>query len=52
MGACPQGRGPAQAESLPEYGPDFYATYWLDPHGIMLEAVTYAPEEKPVADVR
>ncbi|HEY7269189.1 MAG TPA: VOC family protein [Dehalococcoidia bacterium] len=30
---------------FPEYGPDFYATYWLDPHGIMLEAVTYAPEE-------
>jgi hypothetical protein len=30
---------------FPEYGPDFYATFWLDPHGIMLEAVSYAPEE-------
>jgi catechol 2,3-dioxygenase-like lactoylglutathione lyase family enzyme len=27
---------------FPEYGPDFFATYWLDPHGIMLEAVSYA----------
>jgi catechol 2,3-dioxygenase-like lactoylglutathione lyase family enzyme len=24
---------------FPEYGPHQYATYWLDPHGIMLEAV-------------
>jgi catechol 2,3-dioxygenase-like lactoylglutathione lyase family enzyme len=30
---------------FPEYGPDFYATFWLDPHGIMLGAVSYAPEE-------
>lgn len=29
---------------FPEYGPDFYATFWLDPHGIMLGAVSYAPE--------
>jgi catechol 2,3-dioxygenase-like lactoylglutathione lyase family enzyme len=30
---------------FPEYGPDFYATFWLDPHGIMLGAVSYASEE-------
>jgi catechol 2,3-dioxygenase-like lactoylglutathione lyase family enzyme len=30
---------------FPEYGPDFYATFWLDPHGIMLGVVSYAPEE-------
>jgi catechol 2,3-dioxygenase-like lactoylglutathione lyase family enzyme len=30
---------------FPEYGPDFYATFWLDPHGFMLEAVCHTPEE-------
>jgi catechol 2,3-dioxygenase-like lactoylglutathione lyase family enzyme len=30
---------------FPEYGPHQYATYWLDPHGIMLEAVCHVPEE-------
>jgi catechol 2,3-dioxygenase-like lactoylglutathione lyase family enzyme len=30
---------------FPEYGPHQYATYWLDPHGIMLEAVCPNPEE-------
>jgi hypothetical protein len=35
---------------FPEYGPDFYATFWLDPHGIMLEAVSYAPEEPPAGE--
>ncbi|MEX2392868.1 MAG: VOC family protein [Actinomycetota bacterium] len=29
---------------FPEYSNDFYATFWLDPHGFMLEAVSYAPE--------
>jgi catechol 2,3-dioxygenase-like lactoylglutathione lyase family enzyme len=29
---------------FPEYGLH-YATYWLDPHGIMLEAVSAEPEE-------
>ena len=29
---------------FPEYGDDFFATFWLDPHGFMLEAVSYAPE--------
>ncbi len=30
---------------FPEYGEHFYATFWLDPHGFMLEAVSYEPEE-------
>ena len=30
---------------FPEYGPHQYATYWLDPHGIMLEAVSHTPED-------
>jgi catechol 2,3-dioxygenase-like lactoylglutathione lyase family enzyme len=29
---------------FPEYG-QHYATYWLDPHGIMLEAVCHSPDE-------
>ena len=29
---------------FPEYGVH-YATYWLDPHGFMLEVVCHAPEE-------
>ena len=28
-----------EPRAFPEYGPHCYATYWLDPHGIMLEAV-------------
>lgn len=28
---------------FPEYG-QHYATYWLDPHGIMIEAVCHTPE--------
>ena len=30
---------------FPQYGPDCFATYWLDPHGIKLEAVCHTPEE-------
>lgn len=30
---------------FPEYGPNHYATFWLDPHGFMLEAVCHKPEE-------
>ena len=30
---------------FPQYGEHCYATYWLDPHGIKLEAVCHAPEE-------
>jgi catechol 2,3-dioxygenase-like lactoylglutathione lyase family enzyme len=28
---------------FPEYDEHFYATFWLDLHGFMLEAVTYEP---------
>ena len=31
--------------AFPQYGPDCFATYWLDPHGIKLEAVCHSPEE-------
>jgi catechol 2,3-dioxygenase-like lactoylglutathione lyase family enzyme len=33
-----------QPQELPQYGPDCYATYWLDPHGFKLEAVCHAAE--------
>jgi hypothetical protein len=33
-----------EPREFPEYG-EHYATYWLDPHGFMLEVVSPAPEE-------
>jgi catechol 2,3-dioxygenase-like lactoylglutathione lyase family enzyme len=30
---------------FPEYGPHQYATFWLDPHGIKLEAVCFSSED-------
>jgi catechol 2,3-dioxygenase-like lactoylglutathione lyase family enzyme len=33
-----------EPREFPEYG-QHYATYWLDPHGIMLEAVCHDPDE-------
>ena len=30
---------------FPQYGPQCFATCWLDPHGIKLEAVCHSPEE-------
>ena len=30
-------------QEFPQYGPDCFATYWLDPHGFKLEAVCHAP---------
>jgi catechol 2,3-dioxygenase-like lactoylglutathione lyase family enzyme len=30
---------------FPEYGPNCYATYWLDPHGFKLEVVCHSIEE-------
>lgn len=30
---------------VPRYGEHCYATYWLDPHGFMLEVVCHAPED-------
>jgi catechol 2,3-dioxygenase-like lactoylglutathione lyase family enzyme len=35
-----------EPREFPEYGVH-YATFWLDPHGIMLEAVCHAPEDGP-----
>ncbi len=33
-----------EPREFPEYGQHF-ATFWLDPHGFMLEAVAHVPEE-------
>ena len=42
--ACAQGAEIVHApRNFPEYG-EHYATFWLDPHGFMLEAVSYAGE--------
>jgi catechol 2,3-dioxygenase-like lactoylglutathione lyase family enzyme len=30
-------------KALPQYGPHCYATFFLDPHGFMIEVVTHAP---------
>jgi len=30
---------------FPEYPPPYYATFWLDPHGFLLEAVCHADRE-------
>jgi catechol 2,3-dioxygenase-like lactoylglutathione lyase family enzyme len=35
--------------AFPEYGKHCYATYFLDPHGFMLEAVCHAPPEESAA---
>lgn len=34
-----------EPRAFPEYGEHCYATFWLDPHGFMLEAVSHTPEE-------
>ena len=34
-----------EPSEFPRYGPHCFATYWLDPHGIKLEAVCHSPEE-------
>lgn len=34
-----------EPREFPEYGQHCYATFWLDPHGFMLEAVCHSPEE-------
>jgi catechol 2,3-dioxygenase-like lactoylglutathione lyase family enzyme len=33
-----------EPREFPQYGPHCFATYWLDPHGIKLEAVCHSPE--------
>jgi catechol 2,3-dioxygenase-like lactoylglutathione lyase family enzyme len=35
-----------EPRGFPEYGEHCYATFWLDPHGFMLEAVSHTPEER------
>ena len=32
---------------FPEYPPPYYAAFWLDPHGFLLEAVCHAAREEP-----
>jgi catechol 2,3-dioxygenase-like lactoylglutathione lyase family enzyme len=32
-----------EPQEFPQYGPDCFATYWLDPHGFKLEAVCHTP---------
>ena len=36
-----------EPREFPEYGPHCYATFWLDPHGFMLEAAAHLPDENP-----
>jgi catechol 2,3-dioxygenase-like lactoylglutathione lyase family enzyme len=33
-----------EPRAFPQYGEHCFATYWLDPHGIKLEAVCHTPE--------
>ena len=33
-----------EPREFPQYGEHCFATYWLDPHGIKLEAVCHSPE--------
>lgn len=33
-----------EPRAFPEYGEHSFATFWLDPHGFMLEAVSHTPE--------
>jgi len=34
-----------EPKPFPEYSEHFYATFFLDPHGFMLEAVTFTPPD-------
>lgn len=34
-----------EPQRFPKFGEHCYATYWLDPHGFMLEVVCHTPEE-------
>ncbi|MES1248758.1 MAG: VOC family protein [Actinomycetota bacterium] len=45
--AWASGRGDTildEPQPFPQYGPDCFATYWLDPHGFKLEAVCHSPD--------
>jgi catechol 2,3-dioxygenase-like lactoylglutathione lyase family enzyme len=33
-------------KALPQFGPDYFATYFLDPHGFMIEVVCVEPETR------
>lgn len=33
-----------EPREFPQYGEHCFATYWIDPHGFKLEAVTHTPE--------
>ena len=35
-----------EPSEFPQYGEHCFATYWLDPHDIKLEAVCHSPEER------
>ena len=35
-----------EPREFPQYGPQCFATYWLDPHGFKLEAVCHVPDER------
>ena len=45
VGSYTRRHHPRRAQRVPQYGPHCFATYWLDPHGIKLEAVCHTPEE-------
>jgi hypothetical protein len=32
-------------QDFPQYHPGYHAAFWLDPHGIMLEAVCHRDEQ-------
>ena len=35
-----------EPQEFPQYHPGYYATFWLDPHGFMLEAVCHRDESQ------
>jgi catechol 2,3-dioxygenase-like lactoylglutathione lyase family enzyme len=34
-----------EPQTFPQYHPDHYATYWVDPHGFKLEVVSFGPAQ-------
>jgi len=34
-------------QPFPDYPPPYYATFWLDPHGFLFEAVCHADRDEP-----
>ena len=34
-----------EPQTFPQYHPDQYAVYWVDPHGFKLEVVSFGPPE-------